>query len=150
MARVREKERETQRERDRDRETETEKDRQTDRQRERNTQTDRQTETNKQRQIQKETDRDRYRERQIYTLSSSGAVPYRYKLFQYSLDRCRTACVHTCTGTVPIDITYPYYKLSGPNCTRTVQNTGSGIGTEQYGMRDTFTDVDRWSGTVPI
>ena len=32
------------------------------------------TTTDRQRQIQ--------RERQIYTLSSSGAVPYRYKLFQ--------------------------------------------------------------------
>ena len=39
-----------------------------------------------------------------YTLSTSGAVPYRYKLFRYSLDRYGPACVHTCSGTVPIHL----------------------------------------------
>ena len=37
----------------------------------------------------------------IITPSTSGAVPYKYKLFQYSLDRYGTACIHTCSGTVP-------------------------------------------------
>ena len=38
------------------------------------------------------------------TLSTSGAVPYRCKLFRYSLDRYGTACVHTCTRTVRIHV----------------------------------------------
>ena len=38
------------------------------------------------------------------TLSTSGAVPYRYKLFRYSLDRYGPACVHTCSGTVLIHL----------------------------------------------
>ena len=40
----------------------------------------------------------------IYTLSTSGAVPYRYKLFRYSLDRYGTTCVYTCSGTGPIHL----------------------------------------------
>ena len=40
----------------------------------------------------------------IYTLSTTGAVPYRYKLFRYSLDRYGPACAHTCSGTVPIHL----------------------------------------------
>ena len=36
------------------------------------------------------------------TLSTSGAVPYWYKLFRYSLDLYGTTPIHTCTGTVPV------------------------------------------------
>ena len=54
--------------------------------------------------------------------------------------------------------TCPHYKLSGPIYTRIVsytterdpQITGSRIGTERYRMSDSFTDVDRWSASVPI
>ena len=56
--------------------------------------------------------------KQISTLSTSGEVPYWFKLFWYSLDQYGTVFVHTCSGTVPILLST--YKLSGPNCTGTV------------------------------
>ena len=51
-----------------------------------------------------------------------------------------------CSGTVP-------HRLPHSNCIGTVC---SGTGPTQYwvsnryGLRDLFTDVDRWSGTVPL
>ena len=76
----------------------------------------------------------------------SGTVPVQTVPVQFGSvrDRVRPYLIRN-------DTTCPHYKLSGPNFTRIIpQNTGSRIGTERYRMSDSFTDVDRWSGTVPI
>ena len=83
----------------------------------------------------------------IFTLSTSGAVLYCSGMVYIGTEhrasipvpeRCRPTC--------------PHHKLSRPNCTGMFRNKTHkilGLGTERYGMRDTFTDVDRWSGTIP-
>ena len=88
-----------------------------------------------------------------FTLSPSGAVriPYRYKVFRYNLIGAEPF------ASIPVPERYrsicPHYKLSGPNCTGTVC---SGTSPTKYwvsdrnGISNAFTDVDWWSGTVPV
>ena len=67
------------------------------------------------------------------TLSTSGAVSYRYNLFRYSLDRYGAACVHTCSGTVPLHLSTLQTVRNG-----TVQNERLIFGcgqVEQYCFR---------------
>ena len=87
----------------------------------------------------------------IIIQSTSGVVPYRYKLFWYSLHRCRTVYLHTCSGTVPIHLSTLQTERTKLYRNSLFWNENHKIlspGTVQ--MSDTFTDVDRWRGTVPI
>ena len=87
------------------------------------------------------------------TLSISGSVPYRYKLFRYSLDRYITVCVHIWSGTVPIHLSTlqtERTKLYRNSLFRNEPHKILGFGSDRYGMSDAFTDVDRWINTVPV
>ena len=78
------------------------------------------------------------------TLSTSGAVPYRYKLFRYSLDRYGPACVHTCSGTVP-------YHLSTLRTGRTNLYRNSLFRNEPYKILEWAMHLLIWTGgAVPF
>ena len=79
------------------------------------------------------------------TLSTSGAVPYQYKLFRYSYDRYGTTCAHTCSRTVPIHLSTlqnERSKLYRNGLFWDVPHKRLGHGAERNGMTNTFTDVD--------
>ena len=91
--------------------------------------------------------------KRINTLSTSGAVPYRYTLFRYSLDRYGTACVHTCSGTVWIHLSTSHYKLSYPNCIVSLLWDGPhmilGLGSAQIGTESAIFFQMWTGGAVP-
>ena len=89
----------------------------------------------------------------IFTLSISGSIPYRYKLFRCSLDRYITVCVHTCSGTVPIHLSPLQTERTNLHRNSLFRNGPHkilGLRSDRYGMSDAFTDVDRWINTVAV
>ena len=88
----------------------------------------------------------------------------RRSVYNYPVHICTNCSGTVWIGTeprasIPVPERYrstcPQYKLSGPTlpeqfvAEHVPQNTGFWIVMERYGMSDTFTDVDRWSGTFP-
>ena len=83
----------------------------------------------------------------------SGTVSVQTVPIQFGSVRTRVRPYLFRNGTIPPVNIRNWADQSVPEQVapeRALQNTGSRIGTERYGMSVTFTDMDRWSGTVPV